>query len=89
MPSERFYHQAVVYQHPLAFLLGLEGIALMRAFNGDYDEEFTRARIAEIRALLDSAGQFGEGVETPPVTTAEGYAAWSGAYDGQIGRAHV
>jgi ubiquinone/menaquinone biosynthesis C-methylase UbiE len=72
----------VIYQHPLAFLLGLEGIALMRAFNGDYDEEFTRARIAEIRALLDSADQFGEGVETGPVTTAEGYAAWSRAYDG-------
>jgi ubiquinone/menaquinone biosynthesis C-methylase UbiE len=71
----------VIYQHPLAFLLGLEGIALMRAFNGDYDEEFTRARIAEIRALLDSASQFGEGVETRPVTIAEGYAAWSGTYD--------
>src|SRR5580704_18299042 len=53
----------------------------MRAFNGDYDEEFTRARIAEIRALLDSAGQFGEGAVTRPVTIAEGYAAWSGGYD--------
>ena len=71
----------MIYQHPLAFLLGLEGIALMRAFNGEYDEEFTHARIAEIRALLDSAGQFGEGVETRPVTVAEGYAAWSGGYD--------
>jgi len=67
--------------HPLAFLLGLEGIALMRAFNGDYGEGLTRSRIAEIRALLDSADQFGEGVETRPVTTAEGYAAWSGDYD--------
>jgi ubiquinone/menaquinone biosynthesis C-methylase UbiE len=73
----------VIYQHPLAFLLGLEGIALMRAFNGQYDEEFTRARIAEIRALLDSADQFGDGVETRPITTAEGYAAWSGGYDQQ------
>jgi ubiquinone/menaquinone biosynthesis C-methylase UbiE len=71
----------VIYQHPLAFLLGLEGVALMRAFNGDYDEEFTRARIAEVRALLDCAGQFGDGVETRPVTVAEGYAAWSGDYD--------
>jgi ubiquinone/menaquinone biosynthesis C-methylase UbiE len=73
----------VIYQHPLAFLLGLEGIALMRAFNGDYDEEFTRARIAEIRALLASADQLGDGVETGPITTAEGYAAWSGGYDQQ------
>jgi ubiquinone/menaquinone biosynthesis C-methylase UbiE len=70
----------VIYQHPLAFLVGIEGIALMRAFNGDYDEEFTRARIAEIRALLDS-GDLSEGVETRPVTTAEGYAAWSAHYD--------
>jgi ubiquinone/menaquinone biosynthesis C-methylase UbiE len=71
----------VIYQHPLAFLLGLQGIALMRAFNGDYDEEFTRARIAEIRSLLDSADHLGEGVETRPVTTVEGYAAWSVDYD--------
>ena len=71
----------MIYQHPLAFLLGLEGIALMRAFNGQYGEEFTRARIAEIRVLLDDAGRFGEGVETRPVTAAEGYAAWSGDYD--------
>jgi len=33
----------------------------MRAFNGDYDEEFTRARIAEIRTLLDSAGRYRTG----------------------------
>jgi hypothetical protein len=27
----------VIYQHPLAYLLGLEGIALLRAFAGEYD----------------------------------------------------
>jgi hypothetical protein len=43
----------VIYQHPLAYLLGLQGMALMWAFNGDYVREFTHARIAEIRALLD------------------------------------
>jgi hypothetical protein len=43
----------VIYQHPLPYLLGLQGTALLRAFNGGYDREFTQARIAEIRALLD------------------------------------
>jgi len=71
----------VLYQHPLAYLLGLEGAALMRAFNGGYDREFTEARIGEMRALLDSAGQFGDGVATRPVTTAQGYDAWAENYD--------
>jgi hypothetical protein len=29
----------VIYQHPLAYLLGLEGVALLRAFSGAYDRE--------------------------------------------------
>src|SRR3954468_20179528 len=40
-----------IYPHPLAFLLGVEGVALMRAFAGEYDEAFTSDRIAEVRAL--------------------------------------
>jgi SAM-dependent methyltransferase len=71
----------VIYQHPLAYLLGLEGAALMKAFNGDYDREFTQARLAEVRALLDSAGQIGEGRATRPITIAEGYGAWARYYD--------
>jgi SAM-dependent methyltransferase len=35
----------------LGYLLGLEGIALLRAFAGEYDRNFTMARLAEIRAL--------------------------------------
>lgn len=35
---------AVIFQHPLAYLLGLEGVALLRAFSGAYDREFTLAR---------------------------------------------
>jgi ubiquinone/menaquinone biosynthesis C-methylase UbiE len=72
----------VIYQHPLAYLLGLEGVALLRAFNGDYDRDFTEARLAEIRALLDSADQLGDGAATRPLTTAEGYNAWAENYDG-------
>jgi SAM-dependent methyltransferase len=52
----------VIYQHPLAYLLGLEGIALLRAFSGVYDRDFTLARLREIQALLDSAAELGDGV---------------------------
>jgi len=44
----------VIYQHPLAYLLGLEGIALLRAWAGDFDKDFAEARLAELRALLDN-----------------------------------
>jgi ubiquinone/menaquinone biosynthesis C-methylase UbiE len=71
----------VIYQHPLAYLAGLEGIALLRAFAGDYDRGFTHARLAEVQALLDLAGQIGDGADIPPVTTAEGYRTWAETYD--------
>ena len=71
----------VIYQHPLAYLLGLEGIALLRAFAGEYDREFTHARIREIRALLDAADELGDGVEEAPMTMQEGYALWAPWYD--------
>lgn len=70
-----------VYQHPLAYLLGLEGIALLRAFAGDYDREFTLARLREVGELLDWAGELGGGAEAEPMTTAEGYAGWAATYD--------
>ena len=47
------YRRRVIYQHPLAYLLGIEGLALLRAWAGDYDEAFVRARLAEVRRLLD------------------------------------
>jgi ubiquinone/menaquinone biosynthesis C-methylase UbiE len=71
----------VIYQHPLAYLLGLEGIALLRAFAGVYDREFTMARLREIQALLDSAEEFGDGVEARPMSTREGYDRWAPSYD--------
>jgi hypothetical protein len=47
----------VIYQDPLAYLLGLEGIALLDAWAGDHDREFTETRLAEIRRLLDDEKQ--------------------------------
>ncbi len=71
----------MIYQHPLAYLLGIEGAALMRAFNGDFDRDFTEARLAEVRELLESAGQLGAARQTRPVSAADGYDTWASRYD--------
>lgn len=73
-------HHAI-YQHPLAYLLGLQGVALFRAFAGEYDRDFTEARLAEIRTLLDSADQLGEGASIAPISTMAGYDGWAEYYD--------
>ncbi|GAA0470162.1 hypothetical protein Ade02nite_33240 [Paractinoplanes deccanensis] len=53
-----------IYQHPLAYLLGLEGVALLRAFAGEHGREFTHARFAE-----PGAGRAGpSGARLRPVT---------------------
>lgn len=71
----------MIHQHPLAYLLGLEGIALLRAFSGVYEHDFTTARLREVQQLLDSAEELGEGVEARPLTTREGYDQWAPYYD--------
>jgi ubiquinone/menaquinone biosynthesis C-methylase UbiE len=79
--SESRIESQVIYQHPLAYLLGLEGIALLRAFAGEYDRDFTTARLREIRALLDSVQELGEGTAMQPIPTTEGYRSWAEFYD--------
>jgi hypothetical protein len=79
---------AAIYQHPLAYLLGLQGVALFRAFAGEYDRDFTNARLAKICTLLDSADQLGEGGYAVPITTADGYDGWAPYYD-QPGNAMI
>jgi hypothetical protein len=58
---------SAIYQHPLAYLVGMEGVALLRGFAGDYDREFIEARLAETRALLDSVDQFGDALMVDPI----------------------
>ncbi|MFC0626196.1 class I SAM-dependent methyltransferase [Kribbella deserti] len=72
----------MIYEHPLAYLLGVEGAALMRAFTGQFDREFTEARIAEIRRLLDDEALANAGVNVAQVDPPEGYRIWSQTYDG-------
>jgi SAM-dependent methyltransferase len=81
MDSESRSESRTVYQHPLAYLIGLQGIALLRAFAGEYGRGFTMARLAEVRALLDSAEELGDGAELEPMATTEGYGTWVEFYD--------
>ena len=81
MESDSPIEPPVVYQHPLAYLLGLEGIALLRAFAGEHDRHFTMARLGEIRALLDSVEELGDGAMVEPIPTTEGYDSWAEFYD--------
>src|SRR5439155_724366 len=60
MEAVAYTTYAVIHQHPLGFLLGLEGVALLRAFAGEDDVAFMRARLEEVRALLER--QWGDGV---------------------------
>jgi SAM-dependent methyltransferase len=59
----------------------LKGAALLRAFAGEHDRDFTLARIAEIRAFVQDADGWGDGVTPSSVSTLDGYGTWAGAYD--------
>jgi hypothetical protein len=41
----------------------------LRAFAGEHDRDFALARIAEVRALVEAADAWGDGVTLPTVTT--------------------
>ena len=71
----------MIYQHPLAYVLGHEGLALLRACFGGYDAEFIEARFAEMRALLDGPARRADGMAVEPVDAVEGYRLWSATYD--------
>lgn len=72
---------ASLYLHPLAYLVGLEGVTLMKAFAGDYDRDVTLARLAETKRLLESADIWGDGVEIPLLETSDDYDGWAPHYD--------
>lgn len=72
----------MIYQHPLGYLLGIEGIALLRAWAGDFDQQFVQARLAEVRRLLENASLANhDGVMVNRGDTLAGYRQWSGTYD--------
>src|SRR5580698_3386134 len=75
----------VIYQDPLAYLLGLEGIALLDAWAGDQDRAFTEARLGEIRRLLDDKQLRDRGVLVERVSSATVYEQVSAGYDAEAG----
>lgn len=75
--------EPVAYEHPLAYLLGLEGLALLRAFRGEFDREFVEARLAEVRRLLDETA-LQQAVSVDEVDTVSGYRCWSATYDDPV-----
>src|SRR5579859_5838240 len=75
----------MIYQDPQAYLLGLEGIALLDAWAGDHDRAFTQARLAEIRRLLDDEQLRERGVLVEQVSTTTVYEQVSAGYDADAG----
>jgi SAM-dependent methyltransferase len=75
----------VIYQDPLAYLLGLEGIALLDGWAGDHDRAFTDARLAEIRRLLDDDKLRDRGVSVQRVGTVLAYQQQADGYDAEAG----
>jgi SAM-dependent methyltransferase len=74
-----------VHLHPLAYLLGIEGAALLRGMrDGTADREFVAARVAEIRALLGDAelvGAVGIDAELGGMSVGDLYRDWAPTYD--------
>jgi hypothetical protein len=60
---------------------GSRGAALLRVFSGAHDREFALERFREIRELLESAEELGDGVTIRPITTRESYALEVPTYD--------
>ena len=76
---------STVHLHPLAYLLGIEGVALLRGMrDGTADREFVDARLAEIRALLADAelvGATGVDAELGGMSVNDVYRDWAPTYD--------
>jgi SAM-dependent methyltransferase len=72
--------RSVTCEHPLAYLLGIEGLALLRGFTGEFDREFVEARLAEVRRLLDD-DSLTEAVTSERLDSVPGYEIWAETYD--------
>ena len=74
----------MIDRHPLAFPLGLVGLALLRGDAGEFPTAWTRDRIAEVRELLAAydRGDLGGDNPTGEIDTIGGYRIWSETYDG-------
>jgi hypothetical protein len=65
------------------FLVGVEGLALLRGLFTGRDDDGAR-RIAEVRRILigAEAEKFAPGIDVPELDVRDAYARWSTTYDG-------
>jgi hypothetical protein len=70
-----------IYQHPLAYLIGVEGVALLRCFAGEHEVATTARRLAEVAHLLTVGAALGPPASTGPVDAVERYNLWARSYD--------
>jgi SAM-dependent methyltransferase len=75
------YRPSMIYENPLAYILGLHGVALLRSFAGDHDREFVERRLDEVRQLVGDETLCNHGVMVDRVDTVDGYRIWSDTYD--------
>jgi hypothetical protein len=63
-------------------LVGVEGLALLRQLF-DRDDDVAEARLAEVRRLMEPAGDatLGAGLDVPELGVTEGYGRWAATYD--------
>lgn len=74
--------RSVVYQHPLAYLVGVEGLALLRGWAGEFDRDFVLERLAEVRRLVDEATLANHpGVDVAQRDSQTGYRRLTATYD--------
>jgi SAM-dependent methyltransferase len=75
----------VAYERSAAWLLGLEGVALLRALAGDrdYDKAFVDARLAEVRDIVAALDEppFSRETRTGDIGARQGYEWWAVTYD--------
>lgn len=69
-------------QDPVAYLVGLQGVALLRACAGEHGPEFMTQRLVEIAELLRRPAALGEALPAQPLSVVDGYDEWSSSYDG-------
>lgn len=73
-----------LHRQHAAWLLGLEGIALLRDGAGDdLGGGFVEARLAEVRRIVDAIDDDMPLIEVGDISLREGYAIWASSYDGE------
>jgi SAM-dependent methyltransferase len=73
-----------LHRQQAAWLLGLEGVVLLRDGAGDdLGAGFVEARLTEARRIVDAIDNEAPPVDVGDISVREGYAIWAASYDGE------